>query len=243
MFNKVKLQLEQLAQPGSLALRLRELDGDKPLKRIFVMGCGRSGTWLLTALMTTFADTMVISRELPVENFGLLRTDLSTLVLKRDWESYMRIERIPDSIGIAYIVRHPFDVLTSHNPMSDRAYHIEPHRWLGEMLALQYLIDTQRPNARLVRYEDLVAEPEAVQAGLGEVFGLEIAAPATALSETFRPSPEATAAMHGVRPIDRNSVGRYKTRPEHIDYLRGVRPRLGRTLDWVGEAFGYDIGL
>src|SRR5947199_1870662 len=45
------------ATNGRLAARLEEIDDIKKIQRIFVMGCGRSGTWLLTGLMATFNDT------------------------------------------------------------------------------------------------------------------------------------------------------------------------------------------
>src|SRR5690348_16189646 len=100
-------ELTHLKQPGALARRLAEFDARKPLRRIYVMGCGRSGTWLLTHVMGTFSDVEVLRREVPIEYFGLLTTDLPVLVLKRDRNSYLSAQQIPSNIEIAYIVRHP----------------------------------------------------------------------------------------------------------------------------------------
>jgi SAM-dependent methyltransferase len=239
----IQEQLNWLSQPGNLEPRLRNLDRDRPINRIFVMGCGRSGTWLLTAMMSTFRDVAVVSDELAVEYFGILSTDMPALVLKRKFDSYLRVEQIPDCIRITYIVRHPYDVLTSHNPASGRRYHIEPHRWLGEMLSLQYLVDTQRANTKIIRYEDLVTDPEAAQASLGSFFSLKIGSSVDDIAQTFRAPALAAAAMHGIRPIDRQSVNRHKDDPGQIDYIRTIRPRLGRTLDWVAQTFDYDLFL
>jgi hypothetical protein len=232
-----------LSERGRLEAQLAALDQSMVNKRIFIMGCGRSGTWLLTALMSTYADTAVYPHEIPVQNFGLITTEGSTLVLKREWQSYQKIEEIPASINIAYIVRHPFDVLTSHNPISGLRFHIDPHRWLGEMLALQYLVDTQRGGTTIVRYEDLVANPKDVQARLASSFGLSVATSPDDVAQTFGASKEAVAAMHGLRSIDHSSVFRYRSDPEHLKHLRNIRPRLGRLLEWVGETFGYNISL
>jgi hypothetical protein len=232
-----------LAEPGRLEAQLAALDQSTANKRIFVMGCGRSGTWLLTALMSTYAETAVYPHEIPVQNFGLITTEGSTLVLKRDWQSYRTIEKIPASINIACIVRHPFDVLTSHNPNTGVRFHIDPDRWLGEMLALQYLVDTGRGGTAIVRYEDLVANPSDVQARLASSFGLRVATSPDDVVQTFGASREAVSAMHGLRRIDRNSLFRYRSNPAHLDYLRAIRPRLGRLLEWVGETFDYDVSL
>jgi hypothetical protein len=100
-------ELVRLKQPGALQQRLADIDDRKPLRRIYVLGSGRSGTWMLTHVMTTFFDVEVVPRELPVEYFGLLMTDRSVLVLKRDRDAYQWTEQIPANIEIVYIVRIP----------------------------------------------------------------------------------------------------------------------------------------
>ena len=101
---------------GALDARLTQIDADRPIKRIYIMGCGRSGTWLLTAVMSTFKGVCVLSKEVPIDFFGRLTTTGAALILKRNSDAYQHIEQIPQRIGIIYIVRHPFDVLTSNNP-------------------------------------------------------------------------------------------------------------------------------
>src|SRR5262249_33886589 len=99
LHDKELLRLKQ--QPGALQQRLAEIDNRKPRRRIYVMGCGRSGTWLLTHVMTTFFGVEVVPRELPVEYFGLLMSDSSVLVLKRDSYAYQSVQKIPATIEIA----------------------------------------------------------------------------------------------------------------------------------------------
>jgi hypothetical protein len=237
-------EIWRLSARGVLSARLTEMDNNKvPLKRIFVMGCGRSGTWLLTGIMSTFENVSVLADEVEVENFGLISTTLPTLVLKRHYQSFAFIESIPAQIGIAYIVRHPFDVLTSHHPDYSLRFHIAPHRWLGEMLALQYLVETKRRDTMIIRYEDLVCNPNAVQKGLAETFRLKPTVTGEDFMTTFKPTEKALVAMHGLRKIDQKSIGRYKNEPEGIKRLKEIRPRLGRVLDWVSEEFSYDVTL
>ena len=76
----IKQHLRMLAKPGILAEwidRHREL---KFINRVFVMGCGRSGTWLLTGVMNTYQATKVLPYEMDIAYFGLVYCDEDTLV-------------------------------------------------------------------------------------------------------------------------------------------------------------------
>lgn len=235
-------ELVKLSKSDNLRLRLAKNDEDKPLKRIYIMGCGRSGTWLLTALFSTFQDVCLVPNELPVEYFGVFSTDVPVLVMKRSSTSYQTIETIPPEVEIVMIVRHPYDVLTSHHPHFQKDFYIAPHRWLGEMLAVRYLLDIRRPNTMIIRYEDLVANPEGIQEEFSANFDIKPFAAANEIVSTFK-SPAAAVAMHGLRPIDQNSVCRFRNDPNKMAHLRSIRPRLGSLLDWTAETFGYDISL
>jgi hypothetical protein len=240
---RMRRALQALRQPGVLAATLAGLDRSVPRKRIFLMGCGRSGTWLLTSLMSCFDDVEVVTKELGVDWFALVQWSKPTVVLKRAWDSYRRVEAIPDSVRILHIVRHPFDVLTSHNPMNPSRFHIEPDRWLGEMAALRGLIEAADERLVVVRYEDLVEDADAELARIGAALGLSLAArPDEILLRANLPAG-AAASMHGVRPIDRKSVARYRSDPEAPARLRAIVPELGETLEWVSRRFGYDIAL
>ena len=235
--------LRQLAQPGALVRRLSEIDGPKSPQRIFLMGCGRSGTWLRTSIMSCFDDTAVVAKELPVEAFGIVESDRQNIVLKRAWNSYKRLDAIPPSIGIIWIVRHPFDVLTSHNPVTARKYHISPERWVGEILALKKAMESGRSNVLVLRYEDMVRDPQDALSRIAVQFGLIQMRDASEAMHSVSLPPEGVAAMHGVRPVDRNSVGRYLHAPDALDHLREIVPHLGSELAWVSEVFGYDVSL
>lgn len=88
-----KKELLRLRESGTLAQRLAELDQRQPLRRIYVMGCGRSGTWLLMHIMNTFLGVEVVLRESAIEYFGLMTTENPVLVLKRDHVAYQRIDQ------------------------------------------------------------------------------------------------------------------------------------------------------
>lgn len=240
---EIEAAMRHLAQPGMLARRLEELDLISARQRLFLMGCGRSGTWLLTSLMSCFNETTVVAKELPVEAFALLKTDQPSIVLKRAWDSYRHAVAIPHAIGIICIVRHPYDVLTSHNPETARKYHIAPERWVGELQALRQMLEGGRSQLLVLRYEDLVDDPQAVLTGIAGRFGLVQGRDPADSQRTAVLPPEAVRAMHGTRPIDRSSVGRYRHDPEAIAHLRAIMPQLGETLTWMAQRFAYDLHL
>jgi hypothetical protein len=245
--SEVTSALKALRERGALAARLEAHNKTRFLKRIYVMGCGRSGTWLLTGIMATFKDASVLYKEIPVEYFGLLSSDHSAVVLKRTAKAYETIEAIPPQIIILFIVRHPFDVLTSHHAIfsliSGRQYHVTPGRWLGETLALRWLIDSQRPCTKIVRYEDLVTDPNRIQAEIGSFLEMEIETPADEYHKVFKPPPEIMRTMQGLRPPDVSSIGRWKSDPEAIAYLKSIQLRLSACLPWIEKTFGYHISL
>jgi len=219
-------ELALLRKPGALARRLVDIDRTKALRRIYIMGCGRSGTWLLTDAMSTFKDIEVVPAELVVEHFGLFQTHRSTLVLKRDFQAYKTIKEIPEQIQIVYIVRHPFEVLTSNLPGSQRPYHILPDRWLGEMSALQYLCDAGRKNSSIIRFEDLVNKPDEVQARLATFFNLQT-----------------EVSIDTVVKLAKNVIDKHKRDSEKVRYLQRIKPDLGHMLSWVANTYQYDVSL
>jgi hypothetical protein len=234
-------ELSRLTDPVALERRLSEMTKRTPFRRVYVMGCGRSGTWILTHVMDTFRDTDVVRRELPIEYFGLLATNRATLVIKRDHLAYQRVEKIPECIEIAYIVRHPFDVLTSHLPSSPRPYHILPQRWLGEMSALRHLLDTGRKQTKIIRYEDLVTHPLETQSDLAGFFGF---ATARSLDDFYTSSANPSEGpLHRARRLDPNSINKHQRDAEKLRYLKEIKPGLGEVLAWVGGLYHYDISL
>jgi hypothetical protein len=235
-------ELVRLKQPGALQQRLADIDNRKRLRRIYVLGSGRSGTWLLTHVMTTFFDVEVVPRELPVEYFGLLMTDCSVLILKRDRDAYQRTDQIPANIEIVYIVRHPYDVLTSYLPSStSRPYYILPERWVGELTALRHLVDSKRKHVNVVRYEDLVSHSVEWQKKLGHFFRLKIRVPIDTLATSSNNPSE--SPLHRSRKIDVTSIGKHKHDPAKLAYLAQIKPQLGELLDWVGKIYDYDLTL
>jgi hypothetical protein len=193
--------------------------------------------------MSTFADVSVLYEEVNVEYFGLLSTDRTTMVLKRHDRAYETIETIPPQIDIFFIVRHPFDVLTSVHPDSPGSYYVTSGRWLGETMALKWLVDSQRPRAKIIRYEDLVTDPSRVQEEIATFADLRIQTPAAEYYKVFKPSARVIETMHTLRPPETSSIDRWKSDPNAVAHLKSLQLRLTDCLPWIERTFGYDIRL
>jgi hypothetical protein len=165
------------ARPDFAELLARQ-DGIRPVKRVFVMGCGRSGTWLLYALLSMAKDAYALFEEVDVGRFARIMSREPNQILKRDQKSYLAAARIPASIAVVWIVRHPFDVVTSRHPEKawKTPFHINAKRWNGEMDALRQFLEADRPNGHVVRYEELVSRPEPTMSHIARAVGLELSA-------------------------------------------------------------------
>ncbi|HEY9715249.1 MAG TPA: hypothetical protein V6C72_17390, partial [Chroococcales cyanobacterium] len=117
--------------------------------------------------------------------------------------------------------------------------YIKPDRWSPEMSALRDLIE-RRP-VLVVRYEDLVKDPDTVQSIIGRNFGLRISAPFSRFHENFKPAGIISNTLNGVRPPSASSIGRWLRTSESLDYCRSLWPAIRSDVKWVCDRFDYDF--
>ncbi len=222
-----------LARSDSLAERLRARP-DQPT-RIYVCGCGRSGTTLLIDQMACFSRLFVDYDESHAGAFMRAPAGYDAVAIKRSSTAYEYIPGLPEEIGLLYIVRHPYDVMASK--LGDRDRYIEPDRWRNEAAALAAVMAGGRENMMLVRYEDLVADPDGVQAHIAEKWGLTIGLPFSRFHEITGDTPHA----HVARPVDQASVGSWRRHAGLIQDLDAVHAEIGLELDWFARRFDYEL--
>jgi hypothetical protein len=110
--------------------------------KIFIAGCGRSGTTLIQDLMMCFDDLYVLKEgqygEASFSRFDEITRPESHHVIKRLGDSWKTLPDLPKPVDLIYCVRHPFDVLTSAHPLTKhiRKYHITYARWASEYQSL-----------------------------------------------------------------------------------------------------------
>lgn len=219
------------------------------MKRIFITGCARSGTTLMNRLFYAFQDTTVIDHEIVIDDFCQIRPKSEILVGKRtpltifsvplgqeEIERQVDLIRVQD-LPIVNMIRDGRDVVH----LNLKGPRVNVNRWIGCMLQAQ--LYRQLVNIQ-VRYEDLVSEPNLVQARLCEVLGL---VPAYKFSDYPDFVPDAAFdeqeyrefANYNKRMISAASIGHSKT--EYHDRCENPEQRalFERTL----QRYGYSDGI
>lgn len=236
--------------PLDLDTILTEMDGPHQRTRLFIAGCARSGTTMLLLMMKCFDDTHVELGEHPVSYFYRLNRDQSVHVLKRTYRCWKTLQNVPRSVKIVYMVRHPFDVLTSHHPNFKKKFYTSLERWTNEFDAFEKL-QALRPlqeDLFVVRYEDLIKEPLEIQRHMEDIWNLRS-------RTTFDRFPEVVEvdkikegnkrqvnALGGLRRPDSASMERWRRNIEDKDYLQALITRSPEKLVRFLDRFGYARG-
>lgn len=218
---------------------LRDRDGDVPRRRIFILGCARSGTWLAAAMMTCFRDAFVLREEAACGRFARIAAPERTHVMKREAEACETAHLIPAAIDLLYVVRFPLDVLVS--PHIDIEHYVDVERWQVEVAALRRLMAARPDGVHIVRYEDLVNRPDWEQTQIADRFGLQAERPFSRFHEGFAIRWRVARAMNGIRPPDRSSIGRWRSTAAYRDYCRRIWPQIEADAMWICETFGYEL--
>lgn len=220
---------------------LIDMDSDKPKKRLFVTGCGRSGTWLMTILMASFRDIAIIPRETDIGNYAWVTTAAPSLLLKRSHDAWKYFKLLPASIAVIHMVRHPFSVLTSSHLGNSR--HIKIERYVAEMEAMFNYIYT-RPNTIIVRYESLIQKPDFEQKRIAELFGLHISRPFSRFHEqSYNILPNIVESMGQIRPIDSKAVDKWKKNQGEFSYLEDCLASYPALFKKISSKFDYDLKI
>lgn len=212
---------------------------------IFVTGCARSGTSLLQRCLSTVRDPDYLWSEnslLTLYERGEARG--RNVVLKRRSRCHRTLHLIPPSVKVVHIVRHPGRVLTSRVRQKE-GYYVSPERWLDETRAYWRMADI-RPANRLaiVRYEDLMADPDAVQTRLASDLDIEFDLPFTAYCERNHLDGKIdkfTGERRVWEPIDAGRAGRNRSRGDEVERIGELRPVLEPELSRFCAQFGYHL--
>jgi 2-polyprenyl-3-methyl-5-hydroxy-6-metoxy-1,4-benzoquinol methylase len=199
------------------------------MRRIYIAGCGRSGTTMMIRLFRTFADTHIHWKESPIGVFRTIRTDKAFLVVKRNSSTWRHIAKLDPDIHLLYMIRHPYDVLTSRHPKVKSAeFYITPERWTNEYDAMLDVARMRSDSGRFiyVRYEDLVSEPDRVQLRIAAFAGQSIVKPFT---------QQLAFSTDSLRKHERNQ--------SYLRYLAGLPPQTRSRIDAFCEQFDYDATL
>jgi hypothetical protein len=208
------------------------------IRRIHIVGCARSGTTMLHLAMACFANALLSEDESGI-NYPYLRKRVS-LALRFGWRPGTRwyitkrgvnwarpdnvvqlIQRVQfEQIGLIHLVRDPRDVMLSRHSGQDQPY-VSPEDWYESIVSADRIWAALNNYSRKVtiRYEDLVCHPERTEADLMRAFGLHRNPNAFSIDRVadnferlvFRFEAHQLEALNGLRNMDRNSVGKWRS--------------------------------
>lgn len=114
-----------------------------------------------------------------------------------------------EGLGIIFMMRDPRDVLISKHFEKPHRYWTSTARWIRTAtVALEY---QDHPNVLLIKYEDLISNPNMVQNAIAERFHLEETRRFEHCYKSFDSSDEYNAkTMNGIRPLDKSRIGSWK---------------------------------
>lgn len=141
-------------------------------------------------------------------------------------------------------MRHPARVLSSRVRQKE-GFYVKPERWLEETRAFWRMSEIRPPDRlAVVRYEDLMADPDAVQARLRDDLDIQFELPFTAYCERNhldKKIDKFTQVLRVWEPIDPNRAGKNRSPDEERQRLAELRPALEPELSRICAQFGYDL--
>lgn len=210
-------------------------DGERPQRRLHVVGCPRSGTTLLAELIaTSFADVGHDEHELSI--FRPVPQACPVYVSKKpmDVKRVGPLLRADPSLFVIGVHRDPRAVITSEIADEGR-YRISYDRWERCIDAARALAG--HPRYLEVEYERLVRDPDAVQADIAARFPFLVRRHSfSEFARHAQPSERAEIAMGGVRALDPDRNARWR---RHLPRVKAELLRHPRMLDVLVE-LGYE---
>jgi hypothetical protein len=203
---------------------------------VYIQGCPRSGNTLMrelclwsfcgTKLVKISKDDLECTLDLLVspQRKWFWQKPPAVCVASRNadesWEMSLEALRAHPGVRVIWMLRNPLDVLTSIHGDAPDQFFTRPTRLIRcwEL----YKKFEKEPQVLTIHYEELVSNPEAVQKKITEAFGLEPIRSFTESHKFFSKAKSNLRALHSVRPIDSNSLDKWKKKPEYRDFLKKV---------------------
>jgi hypothetical protein len=207
------------------------------MKRIHIVGAGpRTGTTLLAeAMRACFAIDAVERHEAPLSRHRRRRAGIYLTKMPIDIpivEPRLRIDR---HFHVIALVRDPRDAVVSRHARLPDVYYTPLRLWKSHVGYIRRL--RAHPRFVLIRYEDLVRDPDAVQDFIAKRMPfLRKTGTFSRFHEVADPSKKSLTALGGLRAIDDSSIGTWR---EHLPRLAGQLAQHGPITDELIE-FGYE---
>lgn len=233
---------------------------------IYIQGCARSGNTLIRELCgsaflgmelvkltkdtaeCSLAHLVELLRQPAAQNgkpAGLPHQTAPCVpvrVASRNYENSLAMDRellrANPEVKVLWMLRDPRDILTSIHANQPDKYYVPPARLIKSLQL--YLQFKGEPQVLTVRYEELVGNADAMQTQISQVFGLTESRKFMEAYKFFPCFHENVRAMHSIRPIDTNSVQKWRSNPAHQKHLEEIFAGHPEILSLSREC-GYDL--
>ena len=212
-------------------------------KHIHIVGClPRSGTTLLYELMTNCFEIdghteheWSIFKKYP-GHFRVLCTKKPN-----DIRYIKHPLQINPHLYVIYVLRDPRDAISSrshknNNPQKQIWGNLAD--WARHQQAAESLL--KNPRFILIKYEDLAADPDAMQKNLlNRLPFLKIKIPFSDFHKVAKPSLKAAGALGATRPISTSSIGNWRN---HLAFVKAQFEKYDKTYS-ISESlvkYGYE---
>ena len=208
------------------------------MRRIHIVGCSpRSGTTLLAEMMAAcFEIDLYVEHEAHVHAWP---PSGGRVFLTKHPGDIVAVEpalRLLPRLFVVVMVRDPRDIVCSRHRADPDRYWCGLNYWKAYVPWIRRL--SGHPRVTTVRYEDLVSDPDGVQERLMQAMPwLVRRAPFREFHGHARASSRSRAALGGVRPVSRSSIGSWRA---HKPRVAGqIRQHGSISADLI--EFGYEV--
>lgn len=195
------------------------------MKRIHIVGCGpRSGTTLMHEMMIAcFEIDLFMERERHITTLPCRPADIFLTKIPIDILIIKPILYLMKNLYVIYMLRDPRDMVVSKHASDPDRYWSSLKFW---QIYTPYGLELQgHPRFIRVRYEELIREPDTVQADLMRRMPfLKKKMAFSCYHEAARPAASGMKAMGGVRPLTTVNIGNWR---RHLPRIAGQLQRHG----------------
>lgn len=206
-------------------------------RRLHIVGCPRSGTTLMMELMATcFAKSAYCEHEMSLFDEPDGAPELFFSKQPSDIRFLDLVFRQDPGLFVICMIRDPRAVITSIHGSRPGDYFCNYRVWRECALPASAFID--HPRFMLIRYEDLVNDPDRIQTALEARFVfLEKICKFSEYEERARPSADALRAMSGLRAVERSRVSGWHA------HLPRIKAELSKHPEMLADlvTYGYEV--
>jgi hypothetical protein len=207
------------------------------VKRIHIVGVSpRTGTTLLAeAIVACYEIDLYAEHELRLIVPPESRARVFLTKAPRDIMMVGPRLKLDPDLHVICMLRDPRDIVTSKHGLEPDRYWCGLNYWKTYTQQLPELLP--QPRFLLIRYEDLVRDPDTVQARISAALPfLDAIAPFSSYHKVATPSALSKKALGSVRRVSDAGVGRWRA---HLPRVKGQIERHGAIADDLVR-FGYE---